>query len=116
MLLVVDGIYIISLSTAWLLAYAVYYLEVLPSRGTAVCTILHLTLLTCQIEATDKSASIRVAFSARAAAEDLSRKLRGTTVKIKGVKLHAFVRVSAFTRSPPPPNRRRVGSPEDVHI
>eukprot|EP00752_Nemacystus_decipiens_P005355 g4856.t1 len=45
-----------------------------------------------EIEATDKSASIRVAFSARAAAEDLSRQLRGTTVKIKGVKLHAFVR------------------------
>eukprot|EP00903_Cladosiphon_okamuranus_P016992 g15661.t1 len=47
---------------------------------------------TFEIEATDKSASIRVAFSARAAAEDLSLKLRGTTVKIKGVKLHAFVR------------------------
>lgn len=46
-----------------------------------------------QIEATDKSASIRVAFSAQPAAEDLSRKLRGVTVKIKGVKLHAFVRV-----------------------
>ncbi|CAM9933789.1 unnamed protein product [Scytosiphon promiscuus] len=45
-----------------------------------------------EIEATDKSASIRAAFSAQAAAEDLSRKLRGVTVKIKGVKLHAFVR------------------------
>lgn len=28
-----------------------------------------------------------------AAAEDLARKLQGVTVKIKGVKLHAFVRV-----------------------
>lgn len=46
-----------------------------------------------QIEATDKSASIRAAFSEQSAAEDLSRKLRGVTVKIKGVKLHAFVRV-----------------------
>ncbi|CAM9983023.1 unnamed protein product, partial [Hapterophycus canaliculatus] len=45
-----------------------------------------------EIEATDKSASIRVAFSTGPAAEDLSRKLRGVTVKIKGVKLHAFVR------------------------
>ena len=53
-----------------------------------------------QIEATDKSASIRISFSARAAAEDLSLKLRGTTVKIKGVKLHAFVRVRASPRIP----------------
>lgn len=49
-----------------------------------------------QIEATDKSASIRISFADGAAAEDLSRKLRGVTVKIKGVKLHAFVRVSAL--------------------
>ncbi|CAM9575627.1 unnamed protein product [Ectocarpus sp. 12 AP-2014] len=45
-----------------------------------------------EIEATDKSASIRVAFSAAADADALSRSLRGVTVKIKGVKLHAFVR------------------------
>ncbi|CAB1101046.1 unnamed protein product [Ectocarpus sp. CCAP 1310/34] len=45
-----------------------------------------------EIEATDKSASIRVAFSAAADADALSRSLRGVSVKIKGVKLHAFVR------------------------
>lgn len=56
-----------------------------------------------QIEATDKSASIRVAFSARAAAEDLSRQLRGVTVKIKGVKLHAFVRVRVYFAPSPTP-------------
>lgn len=50
-------------------------------------------VLSCQIEATDKTASIKISFSVGAAAEDLSRKLRGVTVKIKGVKLHAFVRV-----------------------
>lgn len=47
-----------------------------------------------KVEVTDKSAMIRVSFSSGAASEDLARKLRGVTVKIKRVKLHAFVRVS----------------------
>lgn len=63
------------------------------SCTSAVC--LTGAVLLGQIEATDKSASIRVAFSAAADADALSRSLRGVTVKIKGVKLHAFVRVSA---------------------
>lgn len=47
---------------------------------------------------TDKSASIRISFSVRAAAEELARKLSGVTVKIKGLKLHSFVRVSECAR------------------
>lgn len=64
-------------------------------RKTAVCSD--------QIDVTDKSASIRTSFSVRAAAEELARKLSGVTVKIKGVKLHAFVRVS---EGPLLPHRR----------
>lgn len=51
------------------------------------------------MEATDKSASIRLSFSVGAAAEDLSKKLSGVTVKIKGIKLHAFVRVSRTAKT-----------------
>lgn len=51
-----------------------------------------------KVEATDKSASIRISFEAGAAAEVLSSQLRGVTIKIKGVKLHAFVRVSGRKR------------------
>lgn len=58
-----------------------------------VCLCMYACVGVCQIEATDKTASIKISFSAGTAAQDLSRKLRGVTVKIKGVKLHAFVRV-----------------------
>ena len=66
----------------------------LNSRLCCSCAAAsRVSCLSCQIEATDKTASIKISFSQGAAAQDLSRKLRGVTVKIKGVKLHAFVRV-----------------------
>ena len=57
-------------------------------------------LFVCQVEATDKTAIINISFSVGSAAEDLSRKLQGVTVKIKGVKLHAFVRVRKSKETP----------------